>query len=277
MLSETTTYDSPTELLPNVDHALRSNQSYLPRHRPTEREPETPLRCGNDGDGLQIELASAIVSIPQSRLRLTGVEELESGITVGIQLEINSIHSTTYIGDYGHWYLGAQSSFTFGDADYYNDSVACYGAACRVDLGDSWPDLIPPLRPETMRSLTPIRDFWDPWLRTADYESNRYGIRYSDNGESETMITSGAFSIGQRTSMAIAWGHVRAEDDAGYADYYHRSTANAHPTLDQEISRRSVGTFVGSGSWGISHSMRGSVDVALGPTPMFANITETIP
>lgn len=243
----------------------------------------------NDGDLMHVDANSS-----QTRWRITGSEELESGLTAGVQLEYglggNVRHANVSLGSAG-------GKLTIGHGSHATDGMAhadlggaswlggatnwcSYGSAgpaCPSNDGGRGPMLrydTPAIGPANIAISTGNDDYWDAKLSIAGSMGDAgYDLRVGhigeyddgDGGDAGDITTaSGGVGFGQGTTVAVAWSQSKnkANHEYGYVK------------LDHSYGDGSVGVYYKRGEddntdgslWGIGigHSLGGGATAYAG-------------
>ena len=245
-----------------------------------------------DGAGSDGSLTHVDANSSETRFRFTGSEETAGGLTAGVNLEL---------GRPGNWrtrhanvsLTSAGGKVTIGQGSEATDGVAharlggpswlagvtnwcSYGAwgaygACKSNDGNRNPVLrydTPAIGAAKISASLGNNDFWDAKLSVAgSMGDSGYDVRVGYKDDSETTVASAAFSMGQGTSVAIAWSQSDA-GGASYADEYQ------YAEVDHSYGDGSVGVYykranegdVDSSLWGIGvgHSLGAGATVYAG-------------
>ena len=239
---------------------------------------------GNDGDLQHVDANSS-----QTRFRFTGSEELDSGLTAGVQLEYglktNVRHANVYLSSVGGKVtLGHGSRATdgmahadLGGASWLGGatnwcSYHSTGPACPSNDGGRGPMLrydTPAIGPASIAVSTAEGDYWDAKLSVAGSMGDAgYDVRIGHIGENDAggdiTTASAGVGFGQGTSLAVAWSQDNGADheyqyiklDHVYGDgsigvYYKRG----------EEDNGNEGSLVGVG---IGHSLGGGATAYAG-------------
>ena len=251
---------------------------------------------GNPDDGdLQFTNSNA----SETRFRMTGSEELENGLTVGVQFEIGAgggaysyggqdfriRHANVSLSSAaGKLTFGQQSTPT--DAAPYADvgsswiagatnwcSYGGSGAACNT-FGGGRQQIIrydtPSIGAASVSVSAGNADFWDATVKmSGDMGDAGYDLRVGYNGGdgSEAIIVSGSVTVGAM-GVAAAWGSAENGDGSGDdAEYQYLK-------LDRSYGDGSVGVYYKRGEdsgvegslWGVGvgHSLGGGATVYAG-------------
>ena len=190
---------------------------------------------GGDGDLMHVDANSS-----ETRFRFTGSEATDSGLTMGVNLEL---------GRPGAWrtrhanvsLTSAGGKVTIGQGSEATDGVAharlggpswlagvtnwcSYGgwapfAACKSNDGNRNPVLrydTPAIGAAKISASVGNNDFWDAKLSVAgSMGDSGYDVRIGYKDDTETTSASAAFSMGQGTSVALAW----SQSDLGGSSY----------------------------------------------------------
>ena len=235
-----------------------------------------------DGDVQHVDANSS-----NSRFRFTGSEELESGMTAGVQVEWAALngsdadglkadgtakktpngsptirHANVYLSSAGgKLSIGQGSQATDGVAHADLGGAAFLGGATNwgsYACGDSPACLsndgnrsavlrydTPAIGAVNISVSTGNDDFWDAQLSVAgSMGDSGYDVRVGYQDPSETVVASAAFSMGQGTSVAVAWSQSDAEDNDDFADEYQ------YVKLDHSYGDGSVGVYYKRGEEG---------------------------
>ena len=185
---------------------------------------------GADNDG---DLQHVDSNASETRFRFTGSEELESGMTAGVQLELGrpgdwrTRHANVYLSTAGGKItIGQGSAATDGmaHADLGGPSwlggatnwcsYASAGPACPSNDGGR-PDMLrydtPAIGPASIAVSTGNNDYWDAKLSIAGSMGDAgYDVRIGhigDHGDNAGDVTTASVGVGfgQGTSVALAW------------------------------------------------------------------------
>ena len=230
----------------------------------------------NDGDLQHVDANSS-----ETRFRFTGSEELDSGMTAGVQLELGrpgdwrTRHANVYLSTAGGKITMGQASAA-ADGMAHADlggpswlggatnwcSYASSGPACPSNDGGRIEVLrydTPALGPANIAISTGNDDYWDAKLTVAgSMGDSGYDIRIGYIDTTETITASGSFSMGQGTSVTGAWSQVDTTDheyqyvkvDHSYGDgsvgvYYKRGEEGS---MDGSLWGLAVGHSLGGGA-----------------------------
>jgi len=215
----------------------------------------------------------------ESRVRFVGSEELDSGMTVGVNLEVafggadqksydttdgsadlRVRHQNVYISTTGGKITLGQTQTTSDNVPYANMggpawlggatnwcSYASHGAACQSGSNGRQKVLrydSPSLGPVSFAASTGNDDYFDTMVKFAgSMGDSGYDIRVGyvgDNGKGEDAITaSGSVGFGTGTAVTAAWGQ---NDDAD-TDYMYAA-------IDQSYGDGSISVYLGQGTDG---------------------------
>ena len=232
----------------------------------------------------------------ETRFRFTGSEELENGMTAGVQLELGrpgawrTRHANVYLSSAGGKVtIGQGSEATdgmahadLGGASWLGGatnwcSYASAGPACPSNDGNRTEVLrydTPPIGPATIAVSTGNNDFWDVKVSIAGSMGDAgYDIRVGhigeyDDGEGgdagDITTASAGVGFGQGTSVAVAWSQSK---NAANHEYQYIK-------LDHSYGDGSIGVYYKNGEddiaegslWGIGigHSLGGGATAYAG-------------
>lgn len=236
-----------------------------------------------------------------TRFRITGSEELENGMTVGVNLEYSAgggqgdnpglRHSNlTFGGAFGSIAAGQTGPTTNGTNDDLSQSGLAVDMACSNAAAKSCPDFTAGRRGVIKYSTPPIgavgisgsfgRDFWDGQLTTGgDLGGSSYKLRasYAVDGDDsakapakKTYSVAAAIKVGG-ASVSTLWGSINHDnmmDEMSDADGY--GVKLAYDFGDSGIGMLFRSTNMESGekpsTWGVGlqHHMLGAVEVFAG-------------
>ena len=212
--------------------------------------------AGGDGSLMHVDANSS-----ETRFRFTGSGETAGGLTAGVNLELgrpgdwrtrHANVSLTSAG--GKLTLGQGSEATDGAAHADMGGASwlagvtnwcSYGAwgtfaACKSNDGNRNPVLrydTPAIGAAKISTSVGNDDFWDAKLQVAgSMGDSGYDVRVGYKDDTETTVASAGFSMGQGTSVAIAWSQSDA-GGAGYADEYQ------YAKVDHSYGDGSVGVY----------------------------------
>jgi len=239
-----------------------------------------------DGDLMHVDANSS-----ETRFRFTGSEELENGMTAGIQLELGrpgnwrTRHANVYLSS-------AAGKVTVGQGSAAMDGVAhadlggpswlggatnwCSYAggstACPSNDGNRIQVLrydTPAIGPASIAVSTGNNDYWDAKLSISGSMGDAgYAVRIGHAGQndediSEVTTASVGVGFGQGTTLALAW----SQDDANDHEYQYMK-------LDHSYGDGSIGVYYKRGEtdmtegslWGIAvgHSLGGGATAYAG-------------
>lgn len=230
--------------------------------------------AASDGDWVHKDANSS-----ESRVRFVGSEELESGMTVGVNLEVafggadqksydtaddsadlQVRHQNVYISTAGGKVTFGQTQTTSDNVPYANMggpswlagvtnwcSYAGHGAACQRNSNGRQKVLrydSPSIGPVSFAASTGNNDYFDTMVKIAgSMGDSGYDIRVGyvgDNDSGQDAVTAaGSISLGTGTAVTAAWGQ---NDDAD-TDYMYAA-------IDQSYGDGSIGAYLGQGTMG---------------------------
>ena len=243
---------------------------------------------GGDNDGA---LQHVDANSSQTRYRFTGSQELDSGMTAGVQLEYglggNVRHANVSLASAGGKLTIGQAS-TAADGMAHADlggaswlggatnwcSYASAGPACPSNDGGRKQILrydTPAIGPANIAISAGNNDYWDAKLSISGSVGDAgYDVRvghigdHDDGGQRDTTVASAGFGFGQGTSVALAW----SQDDANDHEYQYIK-------LDHVYGDGSIGVYYKRGEErdgtegsligvGIGHSLGGGATAYAG-------------
>lgn len=240
-----------------------------------------------DSDYGNDDVANKDTGASPSRFRMTGSEELDVGVTGGVQLEYGvgddggsnpSVrHANVYLsGDFGKLTLGQQSTAMDGIPYSNFDNIAWLGGVengcdyCDADFiktysggrGEGVRYDTPNIGPATVAVSMDGNDRWDAAVKLAgDAGVGGYQLKvgYTDTGKKEMTAISGAVGLAMGAHVNVAWGQTN-DDDSDYVNFglgYNigdSSIAATYYTSDIEG---------GGDSWavGAGHNLGGGIEI----------------
>ena len=173
----------------------------------------------------------------ETRFRFTGSEDMGNGWKAGVQLELGrpgdwrTRHANVYLsGAGGKVTIGQASAATDGMAHADLGGASWLGGAtnwCSYQSGTGTPACpsndggrievlkydTPALGPVNLSASMGNGDYWDvKATASGSMGDSGYDIRVGYIDTSETITASGAFSMGQGTSVALAWSQKDTTD-----------------------------------------------------------------
>ena len=242
---------------------------------------------GGDNDG---SLQHKDANSSGTRWRITGSEELESGLTAGVQLEYGLTgsvrHANVSLGSAGgkvtighasaaadgmaHARLGGAS--WLGGVTNWCSYANNGGPSCPSNDGNRFPLLrydTPSIGPASIAVSTGNDDYWDVKLSIAGsmgdagYDLRIGHVGENDNDISDVTTASAAVSFGQGTAVAVAW----SQDDGSDNEYQYVELDHSYGdgSVGVYYKRGETGTTDGS-HWGvgIGHSLGGGATAYAG-------------
>ena len=240
-----------------------------------------------DSEGGSDDVANKDTGASPSRFRMTGSEELDSGVTAGVQLEYGAgddggsnpavRHANVYLsGAFGKLVLGQQSRATDGIPYSNFDNIAWLGGVevgcdyCDADFiqtysgsrGEGVRYDTPNIGPATIAFSADGNDRWDAAVKLAgDTGAGGYQIKagYTDDDGTRKTTISGAVGLAMGAHANVAWGKTN-DDDSDYMNFgvgYNigdSSIAATYYTSDIEG---------GGNSWavGAGHNLGGGMEI----------------
>ena len=222
---------------------------------------------GFDKDG---DLQHVDSNASQSRFRFTGSEELDSGLTAGVNMELGVLSTGTSSGTttrHAAVYLdGAGGKLTLGHTSAAADGMAharlggpswfggvtnwcsyhSAGPACPSNDGGRIDILrydTPSLGPVGIAASTGDNEYWDAKLSVAGsmgeagYDFRLGYIAEDDNDDGKVLTTSAAVSFGQGTAIAAAWSKDDMPNEATKEHEYF------YAEVDHSYGDGSVGVY----------------------------------
>ena len=225
----------------------------------------------------------------ETRFRFTGSEELDAGLTAGVNLELGkpsawrTRHAAVSLsGAGGKLTMGQTGTAASGAEDAHGAfnggswlagvtnwcSYASPGPACVTD-GVSRTDVLrydtPSIGPAKIAVSTGNNEYWDAKLTLAgsmgeagyDFRVGYWQREPADGLDNDAILTSGAISFGQGTSIGAAWVQDDFDLDAvkAFGAYLPESQraglADANVTRDRETVFLTVDHSYGDGSVGL--------------------------
>jgi predicted porin len=214
----------------------------------------------NDGSVQHVDANSS-----QTRWRIKASGELANGATAGAYLEygltgnvrqanvsLTSAGGTVTLGHasqatdgMAHADLGGAA--WLGGATNWGSYACGASPACPSNDGNRSPVLkydTPAFGAAKISASMGNNDFWDAKLSVSgSMGDSGYDVRVGYKDDSETVVASAAFSMGQGTSVAVAW----SQSDAGGADY---ADEYQYVKLDHSYGDGSVGVYYKRGEEG---------------------------
>ena len=206
-----------------------------------------------DGQGEDNDLRHVDSNASQSRFRFTGSEDIGSGMTAGVNMELAVLtgQSAPNDNDTNTRHAAVNLSGAFGKLTLGHTSAAADGMAHARLGGPSWLGGVsnwcayhstgpacpsndggrheilrydtPAMGPATIAVSTGDNEYWDAKLSVAGSLGDAgYDVRvghipeYNDDADGDVTTASAAVSFGQGTSVAAAWSQEGLKDETEY-------------------------------------------------------------